>query len=98
MPVDDGLVKFWALNGPVTYWAFDGRRGRSSTGRVHTIAGTCWDASSARLAVDDARATDMPAVGSTATPAGLDRIDVGFSESSSGALEGLVTGLQIGAM
>ena len=46
--------------------------------------------------IDDGTPKEMPL--SRAQPMGLDRLEVGFSENSSGALEGLVAGLTIGAM
>ena len=94
-PPDAGFVKFWRLENDDQHWAFDSGK-RIDDGAAHLMTAT-WDATSAHLLVDDAR-TDMPAQISSAQPLSLNRIDVGFSQLSSGALEGLVSGLQIGAM
>jgi hypothetical protein len=94
-PPDAGFVKFWRLENNAQHWAFDSGK-RIDDGAAHAMTAT-WDATSAHLLVDDA-STDMAAQISNASPLGLNRIDVGFSQVSSGALEGLVSGLQIGAM
>ncbi|HEX4403320.1 MAG TPA: hypothetical protein VH560_00725 [Polyangia bacterium] len=94
---DTGLAAFWGLSTPGTHWTFDAPATAPVTdGARHTVIGS-WDASMARLTIDTASKTQaqmMP--GAPAIP--LDRIDVGFSEASSGALEGLVGSLEIGAM
>jgi hypothetical protein len=96
-------VKFWGISGTATHWTFDGKKPLSeplptnSSGLVHTLQ-AAWDATTARLVIDDAPPVEMPALLPNSQPFGLNRIDVGFSESSSGALEGLVSRLQIGAM
>jgi hypothetical protein len=105
--VDDaGRVKFWGISGTATHWTFDGDEplsdplpadGSSSSGPVHTLQ-AAWDATTARLVIDDGPPVEMPALLPNSQPFGLNRIDVGFSQSSSGALEGLVSRLQIGAM
>ena len=92
---DAGLVKFWDLSGGATHWTFDGSVSVIDGARHTVVAG--WDAASARLAIDG-KTVMQQALIANATPFGLDRIDVGFSETSAGALEGLVGGLQIGAM
>ncbi|HVU52141.1 MAG TPA: hypothetical protein VHL80_15690 [Polyangia bacterium] len=92
---DAGFVKFWRLENNDQHWAFDSGK-RIDDGASHLMTAS-WDSTSAHLLVDDAR-TDMGALISNAQPLSLNRIDVGFSETSSGALEGLVSGLQIGAM
>jgi hypothetical protein len=103
---DAGRVKFWGISGTATHWTFDGDRplsdplpanGSSSSGPLHTLQ-AAWDATTARLVIDDAPPVEMPALLPNGQPFGLNRIDVGFSESSSGALDGLVSRLQIGAM
>jgi hypothetical protein len=93
---DLGLVKFWELSGGAmnTHWTFDGVT-PVIDGRRHALQAS-WDAASAHLVIDGASAS-MPAIIPNTQPFGFDRIDVGFSESS-GALEGLIAGLQIGAM
>jgi hypothetical protein len=90
---DVGRVGFWGLSPAATHWTFDGVPSVIDGARHRLSAG--WDAATARLVIDGMSAT-MPVM-PNAAPFGLDRIDVGFSESS-GALEGLVAGLQIGAM
>jgi hypothetical protein len=92
---DAGFTKFWRLENNAPHWAFDSGK-RIDDGLMHTMTAT-WDATSAHLQVDDA-STAMSAQISNATPLSFNRIDVGFSQASSGALEGLVSGLQIGAM
>ena len=95
-PSDDGgNVKFWRLENNDTYWSFDGAL-PVIDGRIHDMQAS-WDVASAHLVIS-ARSAQMAAQMSNAQPLGLDRIDVGFSQASSGALEGLVAGLQIGAM
>jgi hypothetical protein len=90
-----GKVKFWRLVGGATHWAFDGAL-PVTDGGPHALAGS-WDSSSAHLLVDG-HPSDMSAQLPNTDLAGLNRIDVGFSQASSGALEGLVFGLRIGAM
>jgi hypothetical protein len=95
-PSDDGgNVKFWRLENRDTYWSFDGAL-PVIDGRIHDMQAS-WDVASAHLVISTKSAQMTPLM-SNAQPLGLDRIDVGFSQASSGALEGLVAGLQIGAM
>jgi hypothetical protein len=92
---DRGNVKFWRLENNATHWAFNG--GVSVVnGRAHALEAS-WDAASAHLVID-MQPTQMAAQMANDQPLALDRIDVGFSQASSGALGGLVWGLQIGAM
>jgi hypothetical protein len=93
-----GRVAFWGLNGGngKARWAFD--VGPSVTdGDLHTLRAT-WDDVSAQLLIDGMGDPPTPQQLGNPLPSGLDRIDVGFSQASSRALEGLVTGLRIGAM
>ncbi len=94
---DNGLAGFWGLSTMGTHWTFDAPATSSVTdGARHTIIGS-WNASLARLAIDATSTTQAQMMaGAPAIP--LDQIDVGFSEASSGALEGLVGSLEIGAM
>jgi hypothetical protein len=92
---DAGFVKFWRLENNAPHWAFDSGA-RIDDGVAHQMTAT-WDATSAHLLVD-AQRTEMAAQISNAQPLSFNRIDVGFSQLSSGALEGLVSGLEIGAM
>jgi hypothetical protein len=91
---DMGLMKFWGLRDPDTYWAFDHPTSMLD-GKVHTLRAG-WDATTARVELDG-----VPRVMQMQLPNGppflLNRIDVGFSAQSSGALEGLVGSLTIGA-
>jgi hypothetical protein len=91
---DQGRAKFWGLRGGDTHWTFD-HPASMIDGVLHAITAS-WDATSARIAIDGAAETRDATLPNT-PPFVFDRIDVGFSESSSGALEGLVAGLQIGA-
>jgi hypothetical protein len=90
-----GSVQFWRLDNGQTHWSFF-VDAPVIDGRVHSMTAS-WDITSAHLVVDQATG-QMNAQLSNAQAFALDRIDVGFSEVSSGALEGLVAGLQIGAM
>jgi hypothetical protein len=91
---DLGLMKFWGLRGADTYWTFD-HPTPMTDGKVHEVRAG-WDPTTARVELDG-----VPRVMQTLMPNGapflLNRIDVGFSALSSGALEGLVGGLTIGA-
>jgi hypothetical protein len=91
---DTGQLKFWELRGNVTHWSFDHPTTTLLDGAPHAIVAD-WDATSARVAVDGVVAMEK-ALGAN-TPISFDRIDVGFSGHSSGALEGLIAGLEIGA-
>jgi hypothetical protein len=91
---DKGLMKFWGLHNNLARWSFDGAS--VVDGAQHDVVAS-WNATSALLLVDGV-GMPMPVMAMNPAPVGLDQIDVGFSESSSGWLEGLVSGLQIGAM
>jgi hypothetical protein len=90
-----GNVQFWRLDNGQTHWSFF-VDAPVIDGRLHSMKAG-WDVTSAHLVVDGATG-QMGAQLANSQPFALDRIDVGFSEVSSGALEGLVIGLQIGAM
>jgi hypothetical protein len=90
-----GNVQFWRLDSGQTHWSFF-VDAPVIDGRVHSMTAS-WDVTSAHLVVDQSTG-QMNAQIANSQPFALDRIDVGFSEVSSGALEGLVLGLQIGAM
>ena len=89
-----GHVKFWRLEGGAAHWAFDGAV-PVIDGFRHSMQAS-WTGTSARLVIDGAPATMRAQLPDSQFD--LDRIDVGFSQASSGAIEGLVAGLQIGAM
>jgi hypothetical protein len=90
---DLGLTKFWGLRGGDTYWTFD-HPGSMVDGKVHELR-VGWDATTARVELDGAPRS-QPTLLPNGAPFLLNRIDVGFSALSSGALEGLVGGLTIG--
>ena len=90
-----GNVKFWRLEAGQARWAFDGLV-PVTDGAPHDVLAT-WGMTSALLRVDG-RSTQMAVQMPSAAPFGLDRIDVGFSQLSSGPLEGLVAELHVGAM
>ncbi|HTA21473.1 MAG TPA: hypothetical protein VK989_19410 [Polyangia bacterium] len=94
---DTGRAGFWGLSTMGTHWTFDAPATSPVTdGARHTVVGS-WNASLARLAIDTTSTTQAQMMAG-APPIPLDQIDVGFSEASSGALEGLVGSLAIGAM
>jgi hypothetical protein len=90
-----GNVKFWRLEAGQAQWAFDGLV-PVTDGAPHDVLAS-WGMTSALLRVDG-RSTQMAVQAPSAASFGLDRIDVGFSQLSSGPLEGLVAGLHVGAM
>jgi hypothetical protein len=89
---DGGKLKFWGLSGGVTHWTFDHPTSLVD-GAIHAIH-AAWTTSTARVVIDQV-ADSQPAIVTSPTAFALDRIDVGFSMTSSGALEGLVAGLRI---
>lgn len=91
---DLGRTKFWGLRGGETYWTFDHPTSMVD-GKVHALT-VGWDATTARVELDGDLRT-QPTLLPNGAPLLLNRIDVGFSAQSSGALEGLVGGLTIGA-
>ena len=85
-------LKFWALQGGDAHWAFqhpvsvlDGLR--------HSVAAD-WDADFAQLSVDGV-SLRHPTLIANDPPFMLDRLNLGFSPDS-GALEGLLAGIEIG--
>jgi hypothetical protein len=92
---DTGKLKFWGLRGGNTHWSFDHPTAMILDGAPHTVVAD-WDATSARVAVDGVVFMERT-LAANAPPFAFDRIDVGFSGKSSGALEGLIAGLEIGA-
>jgi hypothetical protein len=92
---DTGKLKFWGLRGGNTHWSFDHPTAMILDGAPHTVVAD-WDATSARVAVDGVVGMEQ-AIAANTPPFAFDRIDLGFSGKSSGALEGLIAGLQIGA-
>jgi hypothetical protein len=86
-------LKFWGLEGGDAHWAFthpvslvDGMR--------HAIEAD-WGSDFASLSVDGVLLR-QDALLVNAPPFALDRIDLGFSSNSSGSLQGLLAGLEIG--
>lgn len=88
---DTGELKFWGLRDGDTHWAF-AHPASIIDGLRHTIRAD-WGPSLAELSVDGVSlqqsVENVPAFS-------LDRIDVSFSSNSSGSLEGLIGGLEIG--
>jgi hypothetical protein len=90
---DTGQLKFWGLRDGATHWAFT-HPASFTDGLRHTIEAD-WQTGAAQLSVDGVPATENALIANT-PPFSLDRIDVGFSSSSSGSLEGLLAGIEIG--
>jgi hypothetical protein len=90
---DTGLLKFWGLQDGATHWAFS-HPGSPLDGLLHAVEAR-WSPTSAELLVDGVSAIQEALIAND-PPFSLDRIDVGFSSKSSGALEGLVAGVEIG--
>jgi hypothetical protein len=90
---DTGLLKFWGLRDGATHWAFS-HPSSPLDGLLHAVEAR-WTPASASLLVDGVSA-GQDALVANEPPFSLDRIDVGFSSKSSGALEGLVAGIEIG--
>jgi hypothetical protein len=91
---DTGELKFWALRDGETHWAFN-HPASFVDGAWHNV-NAAWNPNSATLTVDGVPAMESALVANSPAFA-LDRIDVGFSASSSGNLEGLVSGIEIRA-
>jgi hypothetical protein len=91
---DTGELKFWALRDGDTHWAFN--HPASFVDGVWHDVGASWNATSAALTVDGVPATQT-ALTMNLPVFSLDHIDVGFSSSSSGNLEGLIGGIEIRA-
>jgi hypothetical protein len=89
---DSGKLQFWGLRGGKTYWTFF--HPTSAVDGVRHSVRASWTATTALMQVDGV-SSESPALPGAA-PFALDRIDVGFSAKSSGALEGLLAGLSIG--
>jgi len=90
---DTGELKFWALSDGETHWAFT-HPASPIDGLRHQVEAS-WDASSATLAIDGVAITRDALIANEPSFA-LDRIDVSYSSNSSGSLEGLVAGVEIG--
>jgi hypothetical protein len=93
---DNDQLKFWALDGQsnAAFWAFSSDKALIANGARHSLVAG-WDASSARLVIDRDQPLSAPVQGTP--PATLDEIDLGVSEKSAGAFEGLISGFRIGA-
>jgi hypothetical protein len=90
---DTGELKFWGLSDGETHWAFT-HPSSPIDGLRHQIEAS-WGPSFAQLSVDGTSIMNDPLIANS--PAfSLDRIDVSFSSNSSGSLEGLVAGIEIG--
>ncbi len=91
---DTGLLKFWGLSDGAAHWAFS-HPSSPLDGLRHAVEAH-WGPTSADLSLDGVPATQDALIAND-SPFSLDRIDVGFSSKSSGSLEGLVAGIEIGA-
>jgi hypothetical protein len=91
---DTGQLKFWGLRDGATHWAFT-HPATFTDGLRHAIEAD-WQTGAAELSVDGVPVSQNALIANT-PPFSLDRIDVGFSSSSSGNLEGLLAGIEIGA-
>jgi hypothetical protein len=93
-----GELGFWALQNGATYWTVDypvsAPHPSIVDGAWHDVQAE-WAPSAVGMSVDGVAASWAPQKVS-ATPFAFDRIDIGFSLSSSGYLVGLVGALQIG--
>ncbi len=90
---DTNELKFWGLNAGTTHWAFVHPRSLVD-GLRHQLEAS-WGPDSAELTVDGESVMKKAQVANK-PPFSFDRIDVGFSSNSSGSLEGLVAGIEIG--
>ena len=91
---DSGKLRFWGISNRVTHWTFDHPMSLVD-GLRHSVRAD-WTTELAELSVDGA-SLQQAALPNNDPPFSLDRIDVSFSTESSGSLEGLVGGLQLGA-
>jgi hypothetical protein len=91
-----GQLSFEGLAGVTTYWAVDYpvSGGHSVVDGIWHRVQAYWTPQAVAISVDGVAASWPPQV--SPAPFTFDRIDVGFSTSSSGPLAGLVGGLQIG--
>ena len=90
---DTGKLKFLGLNQSETHWAFD-HTVSLLDGLSHTVEAR-WGPTLETLSVDGV-ALERAAQIANDPPFALDRIDIGFSDKSSGSLEGLLGGIEIG--
>jgi Concanavalin A-like lectin/glucanases superfamily len=90
---DTSQLKFWGLNAGATHWAFVNPRSLVD-GLRHQVEAS-WGPTSAELTVDGESVIKKAELANE-PPFSFDRIDVGFSSNSSGSLEGLVAGIEIG--
>jgi hypothetical protein len=89
---DTAQLEFYGLRGGATDWTLVSA-GALTDGLRHML-GARWAVTTASLQVGTVQIV-QPSLITDATPFAFDRIDVGFSNSS-GHLEGLIAGLQIG--
>ena len=90
---DTGQLKFLGLNQSDTHWAFD-HTVSLLDGLRHTVVAN-WSPQQESLSVD-AVTLQRNAQIANDPPFSLDRIDISFSENSSGSLEGLLGAIEIG--
>lgn len=89
------MLEFLGLQGGLGQWAF-----QDSTsvvdGNRHSILAE-WNTHSASMWVDQMQPPATQALQGGGAPPSVDNMDVGFSVNSSGYLEGLVSGIEVGA-
>jgi hypothetical protein len=90
---DTAELKFWALSEGATHWAFTHPLSPSD-GLRHQVEAS-WGPNFAALSLDGS-VVMKDALLANDPPFALDRIDVSYSANSSGSLEGLVAGIEIG--
>ena len=90
---DSNELKFWGLNAGATHWAFVHPRSLVD-GLRHQVEAS-WGPDSAELTVDGESVMKKAQLANQ-PPFSFDRIDIGFSSNSSGSLEGLIAGIEIG--
>ena len=90
---DTGQLKFLGLNQSDTHWAFD-HTVSLLDGLRHRVDAN-WGPTLETLSVDGVLVQRTAQIAND-PPFALDRMDLGFSDNSSGSLEGLLGGLEIG--
>lgn len=91
---DTSQLQFWGLRDSETHWSFS-HPVSLTDGLRHDIRAE-WTASRAALTVDDVTLEQTAILPNQ--PFDLDRIDVSFSRMSSGSLEGLIGGIELGPL
>jgi hypothetical protein len=87
-------LEFLGLQDGVGLWALQGAS-VVVDGNRHSILAE-WNPRAASMWVDGTQAPTQAVQGDVGAPPSLDNMDIGFSVNSSGYLEGLVSGIQVG--